>query len=174
MGNMGGRLGGQGREGRGLNRISIPTQRGRNVGLILAISMSGVVSHRIISDAFNTVSMSEWCRESLLLAASGRRVIYVMDNARFHHAPVVSQILTSDCSRVLFLPPYSPQPNPIEQVFGWLKSRFRSHTPRPSTTQELFSAVENSIAELSEVPMVVYYENMRGWLIIATQRQPFI
>jgi transposase len=40
-----------------------------------------------------------------------------MDNARIHHASIVVNLFNLNGKRLIFLPPYSPQLNPIEEVF---------------------------------------------------------
>jgi transposase len=94
--------------------ISVPTQRRRNISLIAAIASSGIVAHQTIVGAYNTVNMHEWCQSRLLPALRTQNCIFILDNARFHHAQLITDILSTNGSRVLFLPPYSPQLNPIE------------------------------------------------------------
>lgn len=56
----------------------------------------------------------------------------IMDNAAFHVKEVIRDIAETLGHRVLFLPPYSPDLNPIEKVFAILKKRRRyapSNTP---------------------------------------------
>jgi len=47
----------------------------------------------------------------------------VLDNARIHHAKMVKDFLRQkgECFHFIFLPPYSPQLNPIERLWKWLK-----------------------------------------------------
>lgn len=59
---------------------------------------------------------------------SGRRVLVVADNARYHHATLHAD-WREDCSKrfsLLFLPPYSPELNPIERVWK-LTRRLATH-----------------------------------------------
>jgi transposase len=154
--------------------ITVPTQRGRNVSVIAAISVSGLIAYQIVVGAFNTLRMADWCQNSLIPSTSGRCVTFVMDNARFHHAPVISEIVAESRSRIQFLPPYSPQLNPIEQVFASIKARYRAHRPRPTTQDEMKHVIENIMEGLANQPMEAYYTEMRGWLVKAQQRQEFI
>jgi transposase len=63
---------------------------------------------------------------------SGRQVVVIIDNARYHHAalhaPWRQQV--EDHFRLHFLPPYSPDLNPIELAFAELKARLRSAAAR--------------------------------------------
>jgi transposase len=154
--------------------ITVPTQWGRNVSVIAAVSTTGLIAHQILIGSFNTMRMADWCRESLLPSIRGRRVTIVMDNARFHHAPIIADIISLAGSRIQFLPPYSPQLNPIEQVFSSIKNQYRAIRPRPTTQEEMKSMIEGILARLQHQTMLAYYRDMREWIVRALQRSPFI
>jgi len=48
-----------------------------------------------------------------------------MDNATFHKGGRISQLIEDAGCQLLYLPPYSPDLNKIEQCWSWLKSRIR-------------------------------------------------
>ncbi|KQC48636.1 DDE endonuclease [Geobacillus sp. Sah69] len=50
-------------------------------------------------------------------------IVLVLDNARIHHAKMVRDFLRQEGEsfHLIFLPPYSPQLNPIERLWKWLK-----------------------------------------------------
>jgi transposase len=118
--------------------LNVPTQRGRNISLIAATTLDGLVAHQTIIGAYNTVKMGEWCQQILLPALGHLPRVFVLDNASFHHSQLVADILSASGSQVLFLPPYSPQLNPIEQVFAQIKARYRSHQQTRSNSKQLF------------------------------------
>ena len=57
----------------------------------------------------------------------GRNSILVMDNARIHHGGRTSEICEAANILLIYLPPYSPDFNPIEKVFSVLKSQIKRH-----------------------------------------------
>ena len=61
---------------------------------------------------------------------SHRENIIVMDNMRSHHAKVVKQLLDSSKVTYLYLPPYSPDLNPIEKMWSKLKAFLRKEKIR--------------------------------------------
>ena len=65
--------------------------------------------------------------------------IIVMDNMRSHHAKVVKQLLDSSKVTYLYLPPYSPDLNPIEKMWSKLKAFLRKEKIRIAS--ELPSAI---------------------------------
>ena len=50
----------------------------------------------------------------------------MMDNMRSHHVKAVREILESKGMKVLYLPPYSPDLNPIEKMWSKMKAILRS------------------------------------------------
>jgi transposase len=53
-----------------------------------------------------------------------------MDNATFHKGGRIQELIQSVGCRLLYLPPYSPDFNKIEQCWSWLKSRIRKQLDR--------------------------------------------
>ena len=78
---------------------------------------------------------------------SGRRVVVVVDNATYHHARLHKEWRKehSACFELDFLPPYSPELNPIERVWK-LTRRLCTHNRYFSTLDEITSAVENQFS----------------------------
>ena len=72
-----------------------------------------------------------------------------------------------------FLPPYSPQLNPVELWFARLKARVRNLRPRPSTRHQLKNQVYALIHELSSSSPKPLFREMRRWITRALARQPF-
>ena len=53
--------------------------------------------------------------------------ILVMDNASVHHITEVSELFQQAGILVFFLPPYSPDLNPIEESYSYVKNYLRQH-----------------------------------------------
>ena len=105
--------------------------------MICAIDISGCLSFKIETRAFNSDRMVEWCSQSLPLILNGQRRAIVIDNASFHHSDALVNCIQSHGSVVYFLPPCSPQLNPIEEFLAIVKRRIRSIFPRPQTSDDL-------------------------------------
>lgn len=78
------------------------------------------------------------------------RIILICDNARYHHARLVREYLHESVSRVelVFLPPYSPNLNLIERLWGLMKERIlQTYYP---TFNEFQQAICNFLAHLDE------------------------
>jgi putative transposase len=80
--------------------------------------------------------------EQNLLACLKPGDIVIMDNLGSHKAQAIRTAIRSVGARLLFLPPYSPDLNPIEQVFSKVK-----HTLRKAMGRSI-EAVEQAIANV--------------------------
>jgi len=69
-----------------------------------------------------------WFENCLLKEAKPGSVI-ILDNATFHKKSVLPNLATQKDCQVLFLPSYSPDLNPIEQKWAWLKRKLRNILP---------------------------------------------
>lgn len=56
-----------------------------------------------------------------------KNTIFVLDNVRFHHSINIKNYMESMGWNVLYTPPYSPWFNPIENIFGNIKTYFRKN-----------------------------------------------
>ena len=71
--------------------------------------------------------------KSYLLPALGPDDIVVMDNMRSYHAKVVKNLLDEKHIQYLYLPPYSPDYNPIENMWSKIKANMRKQKVRAAT-----------------------------------------
>ena len=71
-----------------------------------------------------------------------------MDNLATHKSAWVREIIESKKANVLFLPPYSPDLNPIEQMWSKVKSILRKLKPR--TVPELYENIKIALGEVTE------------------------
>jgi transposase len=83
--------------------------------------------------------------------------IVVMDNLGSHKVAGVRQAIEARGAAVLYLPPYSPDLNPIEQVFAKLKTIVRSAVAR--TREALWSVIGTALAAFSPAECANYFAN---------------
>ncbi len=84
-----------------------------------------------------------WFEHCLLSCVSEGQVI-VMDNAPFHRKEELSEIAKKYKCRVIFLPPYSPEYNPIEKSWANLKKYLKYNISS-------FSSLDDAISSLFQV-----------------------
>ena len=81
----------------------------------------------------NTNVFNAWVQQ-LLVPLLDKTKVVVMDNAIFHKSLKTRQLIEATGATLLFLPPYSPDLNPIEKTFASLK-RYRQYHPHLSLDQ---------------------------------------
>jgi len=91
---------------------------------------------------FNADSFQHFLRRLLKRCPRGKRLVVILDNVKYHHARVLRSWLRQHRKRItlLFLPPYSPELNPIERVWK-LARRLATHNRYFATLEELVGAV---------------------------------
>lgn len=112
-----------------------------------AVSLrSGKFVHAF-SPVFNAATFEDFLKTLLRRRSRGRKMVLVLDNARYHHAKLLKPLLEDrkDQLELLFLPPYSPQLAPIERVWK-LTRRTATHNLYFGSLDELLSAVETCFA----------------------------
>ena len=106
--------------------------RGRHVSSIAAMSMQGVLEMSFIEGGVCAETFKAFIEEKLIsklrpFNCVNSNSILIMDNASIHHAQDVVQLVESLGVLVYFLPPYSPDYNPIEELFSKIKSVLKSN-----------------------------------------------
>lgn len=93
---------------------------------------------------FNAESFLHFLKTLLKHRSRGKRLVLVLDNAKYHHARALQPWLRQQRKvlTLLFLPPYSPELNSIERV--WKLTR------RLATHNRHFPALENVIVAVAE------------------------
>ena len=90
---------------------------------VCMISQAGDRHCKIFNTTINSEIFNACMRELIKLCRlENENVVLVMDNAYIHRREIVELAETNGC-KVLFNPPYSPECNPIEMVFGTWKTR---------------------------------------------------
>jgi transposase len=117
-----------------------PTRK--SVACFGAVSLDTGQFVRMMCPIFNAATFRTFLRRLLRQQTPGRRLIVVLDNARYHHARLLADFLHRHARqlRLLFLPPYSPQLAPIERVWK-LTRRLATHNRYFATLAEVLKAV---------------------------------
>jgi len=118
-----------------------PTRK--SVACFGAVSLSTGQFVRMMCAVFNAETFQRFLKQLLRHQRHGRRMVLVLDNARYHHAVLLAPFLRRHARRLrlLFLPPYSPQLAPIERVWK-LARRLATHNRYFASLPELLAAVD--------------------------------
>ena len=119
-----------------------------NTTVLSSIRLNGDCAYTVYQGGTTAERFAEYLKTKLLPTLSEADII-VMDNMRSHHAKVVKQLLDSSKVTYLYLPPYSPDLNPIEKLWSKVKALLRKFKARaldalPNAIQCAFQAVSPS------------------------------
>ena len=96
----------------------------KTLTFLAALRTDGITAPWLLDGPINGESFLLYVRE-VLVPALRRGDIVVMDNLGSHKAKATAQAIRAAGARLVFLPPYSPDFNPIEQFFAKLKQVLR-------------------------------------------------
>lgn len=97
--------------------------------LLPALSLSGVIYSDVRQGAFNGDGFLSFL-DGLLAVMNpypAPNSVLVLDNCSIHHVDGVQERCDAAGVRLLYLPPYSPDLNPIEEAFSAFKAHARRH-----------------------------------------------
>ena len=87
--------------------------------------------------------------------------LLIKGNVKFHQSANIKALLNGLGVEVLYLPPYSPDLNPIENLFGTLKAKLNQIRPRASSKDQLLRNI-NSVLESFTDGFINYFRSFRG------------
>ncbi len=110
---------------RGVRALGVARRnRGSNLTTIAALGMEGIMTSFAFEGATDGVTFEVFVREVLLPELRAGQVI-IWDNLGAHHRASVEVAVKEAGCEVWFLPPYSPDLNPIEECFSKVKAWLR-------------------------------------------------
>ena len=100
----------------------------KRVGIVAA-QMDGEIIAPLQYEGTMDGSLFEQWFEQCLLPCLPKESVIVMDNAAFHRKSRLFSLTENFQCHLIFLPPYSPNLNPIENFWSWLKRHLRKILP---------------------------------------------
>jgi len=107
----------------------IPAGRWRTLTFLAALRHDRITAPCVIDGPINGTSFRAYIEQFLVPTLSPGDVV-VMDNLGSHKGKAVRRLIRAAGAKLFFLPRYSPDLNPIEQVFAKLKTLLRKTDPR--------------------------------------------
>ena len=138
--------------------VSLPKRQ--RYSLAMAILPDKIVAHKLHNKAFNSKAFYDFVKETLEIIPNNVKVL-LMDNVAFHKTKKLKELVENKGLSLLFIPPYSPRCNPIEEVFSLLKRRFRSLLSIQDFTERVNASIQ-SLEQSSNFKG--YYDHTRSWL----------
>ena len=136
-----------GRCARGHRLVSpIPHGHWKTTTLVMCLTLAGVVAPYVIDGAMNGQLFLLYVQQ-ILAPCLSKGDILVLDNVPFHKVAGVREAVEARGARLLYLPPYSPDLNPIEKAFSKIKSFLRKEGAR--TKESLWLAIGMAVEKFN-------------------------
>jgi transposase len=150
----------RGRAPRGTRlKASAPFGHWKTETFIAGLRQDGLVAPFVIDRPMNRKIFEAYVQTQLAPTLAIGDVV-IADNLSAHKSPIAVQAIKDRGAWMLFLPPYSPDLNPIEMAFAKLKAHLRKRSAR--TIDELWQAI-GQICDLYEPEECLNYFKAAGY-----------
>ena len=133
-----------------------PFARWKTMTFIAALGCGGIQAPCLFDGPINGEVFLAWVRQSLVPALKPGEVV-IMDNLGSHRGKAVRRAIREAGAKILFLPKYSPDLNPIEQVFSKLKHLLRKAQAR--SYDAILAAIAEVLGTFTPKECVNYLKN---------------
>lgn len=135
-------------------RASVPHGHWSTTTFVAGLTLSGMCAPMLLDGAMDGEAFKAWCEEMLApVLRPGDTVI--MDNLPAHKVAGIREAIEGAGATLLYLPPYSPDFNPIENGFSKLKAHIRKAAAR--TTEALQAAVASALKTFQPHECVAFF-----------------
>jgi len=132
----------------------VPRNHGPNITLLAALTPEGIGPALTIAGAVDGAAFAVYAERILAPSLRPGQVV-VLDNLSAHKSADARKAVEAVGCRLLFLPPYSPDFNPIELAFAKVKARLRAAAER--TPEGLWAATTSAIDAVSAADARAFY-----------------
>ena len=127
-------------------RVGIPHGHWKSTTFIAGLRSTGMVAPMVLDGPVNGSAFQAYV-EQVLVPELRRGDVVVMDNLGSHKGAGVRAAITAAGASLLYLPPYSPDFNPIENAFAKLKALLRHAAER--TVEGLWTTIGRLLATVT-------------------------
>jgi len=128
----------------------------KSTTFIAGLRCDGISAPLVIEGAMNGAMFVAWVRECLAPSLSAGDVV-IADNLSSHKVAGVREALQTVGADIMYLPPYSPDLNPIEKLFAKLKAMLRKAGKR--TVQALWEELGQVLDSISQEECRNYFKS---------------
>lgn len=143
-------------EGGSRIKMPVPFDRGPQFSMIGAISVNKVEAALYGEWATNGDIFYTFIEKNLLPHLKAKHRV-IMDNIKFHLQARIREAIESKGAQVIFLPPYSPDLTPIENMWSKLKNTLRRLAPR--TTREFKKCIKIAFEGITKTDLVGWFKH---------------
>ena len=124
----------------------VPRNRGKNTTLIASMSLCGMAEAMCIQGATDAKAFEVYIEHFLAPTLSEGQVV-VLDRLGAHRPQRIRELIEERGAELVFLPPYSPDLNPIEEAFSKIKNILRKLGAR--THEALLQAMGEALSKVT-------------------------
>ncbi|MGX1097364.1 transposase [Amorphus sp. MBR-141] len=110
-------------------RVGVPHGHWKTTTFVAGLRSTGILAPMVLDGPINAVAFQAYVEQVLIPELSPGDMV-VMDNLGSHKGPRVRAAIEAAGASLLYLPPYSPDFNPIEKAFSKLKALLRKAAER--------------------------------------------
>ncbi len=140
----------------------VPRNRGANTTVLSSMSVEGMGPSLTVEGATTSVVFEAYV-EQVLAPELRKGQVVVMDNLTAHKGERVKELIEEQGCELIYLPPYSPDLNPIEEAFSKVKRLLRKAEAR--TKEVLVEAIGSALSAVTS-------EDARGFFEHCGYRMP--
>ena len=137
-------------------RVGIPHGHWKTTTFVAGLRVTGMVAPMVIDRPINRISFQAYVDQVLVPELRPGDVV-VMDNLGSHKGPAVAAAIEAVGASLLYLPPYSPDFNPIENAFSKLKALLRKAARR--SIEGLWSTIGDLLDAFSPEECTNFFAN---------------
>jgi transposase len=119
-------------------RVGVPHGHWKTTTFVAGLRATGLIAPFVLDGPINRAAFEAYV-EQILGPELRRGDVVILDNLSSHKGPRVRALIEAAGASLLYLPPYSPDFNPIENAFAKLKALLRKAAER--TVTGLWSAI---------------------------------
>lgn len=134
----------------------VPHRHWQTITFLAALRHDGIDAPWLLEGPIDSESFQTYV-EKVLLPTLRHGDIVILDNLGSHKSKIVRQLIRSVGAKLLFLPKYSPDLNPIEQVFAKLKHLLRKAAAR--TVETVCAAIGELLGAFTKNECANYFKN---------------
>ena len=135
-------------------RAGVPHNHWKTTTFVAGLRLAGMVAPMVLDGPINGLAFQAYV-EQVLVPELAPDDIVVMDNLGSHKGAAVRQAIEAAGAKLLYLPPYSPDFNPIENAFAKLKALLRKAAQR--TVDGLWDAIGALLPAFSPAECANYF-----------------
>ena len=136
-------------------RAAIPHGHWKTTTFTAGLRLSGMAAPMLLDGPMHGLAFLAYV-EQVLVPELTEGDIVVMDNLPAHKVAGIRQAIEAAGAKLLYLPPYSPDFNPIEMAFSKLKAALRKAAAR--TIPDLWDVIADAIEQFSPEQCQNYFK----------------